>query len=192
MDNQISTKLSSAPALSVPYSECICLTCNHWAGQRHIDLSDPIMCVTCDGISEGNCVDGPWNGLSILAHQRCNEYQQWPALKTGFCFISDLLKIWGNLPFHAHLMRLRLKMLENPAASIFSARIDRVLHAIDQFMTRDTWIENPPLLTRMKFAAWTIFVDPLFNAFYWLGLTARKPLSEMTGKDIDFSVKNDA
>lgn len=125
-----------------------------------------------------NCRDGAWRDFCTLPRQTCDQYHRWKALldePSDPVVLSAISHLHREIRMQSHLTE--------PLPEKIREKLDDLLWEIERWHIRHliSGCTKPELAREWFFNE---FVSGIFDCFYYLGWSRRKPVSEMSVGDI--------
>lgn len=155
-----------------------CGTCEQWQGERRIARGregENVVAANCLG---GNCQGGAWQGFCTLPRQTCDLYQRWKALldePSDPIVLSAISQLHREIRMHSHLAE--------PLPEELRKKLDDLLWEIERWHIQ-LYISGSTKSELERESFFNGVVSGIFDSFYYLGWSRRKPVSEMSLEDI--------
>lgn len=155
-----------------------CGTCDQWQGERSIESEGGMVKVIVADERGGKCRDGAWRNFITLPRQTCDQYYRWEALldePSDPVVLSAISHLHREIRMHSHLAEVLPDELRE--------RLDGLLWEIELWHIRSCFVDQEKEEPEMEWF-FNEYVASVFDFFYYLGWSRRKPISEISLKNI--------
>jgi hypothetical protein len=163
---------------AIPSARRFCATCELWGGDRTLIQNGDAWQVSYPARCSGACRGGVWAQFGSLAHQYCDAYQRWKLL-SGQSADPVVLS-----PIALLIRQIRMSSTRaGPLPVVLTDRIDQLRSDIECWHLQHPSAELTEVACSEQEQVFTDVVCGLFDAFYYLGWSTRKPVAELTEDD---------
>lgn len=155
-----------------------CGTCEQWQGERRIVLDREGENVVVANSLGGRCRDGAWQDFCTLPRQNCDQHQRWKALldePSDPVVLSTISQLHREIRMQSHLLE--------PLPEALQEKLDDLLWDIECWHIRHHIAGSSKVDLELEWF-FNEFVSGIFDCFYYLGWSRRKPVSEIPLRDV--------